>query len=137
MDRRALSFAILVILSGVLVGVTCEVANASPTPEARIGNAINTFRHQHGRSYLVRTKILDRLAEYHSAQMGGNYRTFEVTGVVDIVDTARPYHLLEDTVREWIRSTFRKRLLRSDWNRMGVGVVRSYGVYWVTVVFRG
>lgn len=123
---------IVVILAAALLEI--QPAQAI-TPETKLARAINAARHRVGTRWLFRTVILDRVAENHSASMGGNYRVFSFSWGSSISDVARPGLLLYDTIRTWGRP-LRRIMLDRRWNRMGVGVVRAYGFFWVTIVFR-
>jgi uncharacterized protein YkwD len=106
----------------------------------------NRFRHDHGIPILGRSASLNRLAQHHSRRMASDDRLFHTTNLSS---------KLSGSVSAWgenvgygmtIRSVFtafvrsaphRANLLDRRFRRVGIGIVRAHGVYWITMIFSG
>jgi uncharacterized protein YkwD len=113
----------------------------------RVQRLVNEARSRYG---LHRVRLKPRLsldAWRHSRRMARARSLFH-SG--DLASLVRRYHArywgenlgvgprLRDIVRMWMRSApHRRNVLNPHYRRSGVGVVRSGGRYWVTMMFYG
>lgn len=138
-----LSLLTAIALAAPLVAAGPSSAQADTTPAAYLVQRINTARVNHGLSPLRVSADLATYARAHSATMSGR-RTLFHTGNFQVLccwssisenvafnDTARAAH------RALMRSPHhRANILDPSKRAVGVGVVRSGGLLWITQLFR-
>ena len=139
-----LSLLTAIALSAPLVAATSPTAaSADTSPAALLVQRINTARAQHGLAPLRVSADLAGYARAHSASMSGS-RTLFHTGDFRVLccwssiseniaydGTARAAH------RALMRSPHhRANILDPSKTAVGVGVVRSGGLLWITELFR-
>ena len=143
--RKSLSLLSLLTAAALaaptLVGAA--PASAGTTREARLIAKINNARADHGlRPLRIRADLM-RAAESHTRSMAGQRTLFHTTSFsslccwraiaenVGYAPTVRGAH------RQFMRSApHRANVLDRGMRQVGVGIVRSGGMLWVTEVFR-
>ena len=138
-----LSLLTAIALAAPLVAAGPSTARASTSPAAYLVERINAARANHGLPSLRVSADLASYARAHSASMSGSRALFH-TGDFRVVccwssisenvaynDTARAAH------RALMRSPHhRANILDPTKRAVGVGVVRSRGLLWITQLFR-
>jgi uncharacterized protein YkwD len=135
-----LTAALLAALTG-LVGVA--PASATTTREARMIAKINDARANHGLPPLHVSSDLMAAARKHSASMAGSSLLFHSSTLASLCC----WRLIAENVGEGgslavVHSAFmnsaphRANILNSRVGQVGVGVVSSGGMLWITEVFR-
>jgi uncharacterized protein YkwD len=143
---RTRSLLILGVLLAFLAATTATPASAG-TYRAQMFSIINKARTNHG-VHAVKLNIgLSQSARHHSrrmADLGYVFHTPNISGKLKKVswsisgeNIAMAHTLIR--VRElWMASPLhRANLLNKKYDRVGVGVVRRNGWFWVTAIFFG
>jgi uncharacterized protein YkwD len=138
-----------VLCLALLLGATQPIAagERGRVYRHRVQRLVNEARSRYG---LHRVRLKPRLSEdawRHSRRMARVRSLFHSGNLALLV---RPYHArywgenlgvgprLRDIVRMWMRSApHRANILNRHYRRSGVGVVRTGGRYWVTMMFYG
>ncbi len=113
----------------------------------RLLTMVNTFRLNHGIARLDERAGLSDDAQRHSWRMANQRRLFHSTDLYRTVSSYDPRAWGEnvgyggtigDVLRAWTRSPgHRANLLDSRFHRTGIGIVRSGGRYWITMIYYG
>ena len=123
------------------VGAEVSLARA----RARLLSLTNDFRAAHGVRLLREDPDLDLMAQRHSARMAEARTLFHTA---NLGYKLRSYSVwgenlgygprLRQVFRLWTQSTsHRENLLDRRFRWVGIGVVYSRGVFWVTIIFCG
>jgi uncharacterized protein YkwD len=146
---RTRSFLVLVlclalVLGALQPGVAGERARAH---RHRVQKLVNKVRLRYDRPRLRLKKPLSKDAWRHSRRMARSGSLFHSR---DLASLVRPYSAhywgenlgvgprLRDIVRMWMRSaSHRANVLNRHYRRSGVGVVRTGGRFWVTMIYFG
>ncbi len=108
---------------------------------------VNKARRSHGIDPLAMDARLSRTAYRHSTRMAARRTVFHTTNLYDTVRRYRPNRWGEnvgmaDTVRRLHRAfmasaVHRANILGTAYRKVGVGIVRSGGRVWGTLIFYG
>ena len=139
-----------ILVLGVLVAVLATGAAAPASAgglRGRMLHSINRVRVNHHLHRIHVNLRLSREAHHHSRRMarrngifhtidlGSRVRRYGATSWGENVAKAGTIHR---TTRMWMRSAdHRYNMLHRSYHRAGVGLVRSHGWLWVTVMFYG
>lgn len=127
-------------------GATPASAEVSPTrARERLLRLANDFRANHGVRLLREDPDLDDLAQrhsvkmaeartlFHTANLGYKLRSYSVWG-----ENLGYGPRLRQVFRLWKESaSHRANLLKGRFRWVGIGVVYTRGVYWITMIFCG
>jgi uncharacterized protein YkwD len=147
-DRSlALALALLIVL--LAQGVSAERASASTDHRRRayMLSLTNDDRAQHDKDALRLNAVLSRYATHHSRQMatkGYLFHTADLNPKLKGLDwsiggeNVGVGSTLDGLEGAFMRSTpHRRNILRTGFDHAAVGVIRSNGSFWVTVIFYG
>lgn len=108
---------------------------------------VNVARRNHGLNPLQMNTRLSRTAYTHSVRMANRNTVFHTANLYDTVRRYRPNHWGENvgmasTVRGLHRAFMRSyehraNILGAGYRKVGVGLVRSGGYVWGTLIFYG
>jgi uncharacterized protein YkwD len=133
----------------MVAGPAMDQASAVTNSERAIVRLVNRSRRNHGLSGLKVSWKLSRAAHRHSVRMARRGSLYEHSCLACVLNnrgvswsiggenvgygsTLRGIH------RAMMRSTVhRSNILRAGYRRIGIGVVRRNGRYWVTEIFYG
>lgn len=147
--RGAKTFLIGVLLAAVLVAVVPVTATASNSNEMRrkLLSLTNSARNSNGMRPLDLNWRLSRDALRHSRRMANTHVVFHTANLYRIVRQWHPTVWGENvgmagTVSRVQRlfmtsSAHRGNILRGNYSKVGIGVLRRGGGIWATVVFYG
>lgn len=145
--RAAAGF--LLVLALLASGIATDHARAA-APRARMEHLLaltNDARAEHGRSALALNAKLSRYAQAHSRQMAEEGRLFhseDLAAVLDGLDwsvggeNVGVGSSLTDLQDAFLASKpHRRNILRKAYDHAAIGIVKSDGNLWVTVIFYG
>jgi uncharacterized protein YkwD len=131
----------------------CVAASATPasastsTGRAKMFHFVNGYRREHDRRALRESADVDRLAQHHSGAMAAERQLFHSSSLSTKLRSHDPTLWGENVgmgssvwsvFRAWTQSTeHRQNMLRRGFHKAGVGLVRSHGVWWATMIFYG
>ena len=141
----------LLPIAVLAVAVTLAMATpASASPRIarhKLFHFVNDYRREHGRRALRDSQDVDRLAQHHSKLMASERRLFHSSSLSTKLRAHDPTTWGENigmgpsvwsVYKAWTRSTeHRQNMLRRAFRKAGIGVVRSHGAWWVTMIFYG
>src|SRR5207247_1749799 len=144
-----------IVLSVLVVAVVVVAASALPAhaghrsdrARAKTFSFVNHFRRHAGRKPLKNAPALSKLAWKHSLRMARNRRLFH-TRWRSIRTRAWHPRIYGENVgvgpsiwrvfKGWTKSApHRANLLDRRFTHAGVGVVRTHGAFWITMIFFG
>jgi uncharacterized protein YkwD len=155
MDRvrtrgRSLAGVALAMLIVLLAqGISADRASASTDHRRRAHmlSLTNDDRAQHDKAALRLNAVLSRYAKHHSRQMateGYLFHTADLNSRLKGLDwsiggeNVGVGSTLDGLESAFMRSTpHRKNILRTGFDHAAVGVIRSNGSFWVTIIFYG
>ena len=139
--------AVAVALTVCLAASVTPAGASSSTGRAKMFHFVNRYRHEHGRRAVRDSGDVDRLAQHHSAAMATERKLFHSASLSTKLRSHDPTLWGENVgmgcsvwsvFRAWTQSAeHRQNMLRRGFHRAGVGLVRSHGVWWATMVFYG
>jgi uncharacterized protein YkwD len=144
--RRPPRILPVITLVVILVMAAFPPATAMTRREHRLLRLVNDLRARHGLVRLNEDPDVTKDARRHSARMvraGTLYHTVDLKSVVgrsasawgENVAKARRVHRI---FTMWVNSSgHRANLLSNRYRRCGVGIVRSHGYLWATMIFYG
>lgn len=145
--RAAAGF--LLVLALLASGIATDHARAA-APRARMEHLLaltNDARAEHGRSALALNAKLSRYAKAHSRQMAEEGRLFHSEDLAAVLDglewTVGGENVgvgssLTDLQDAFLASKpHRRNILRKAYDHAAIGIVKSDGNLWVTVIFYG
>jgi uncharacterized protein YkwD len=139
------------LVFGVLLVTLVAAGPAEPAAAAglrgRMLHAVNRTRINHDLHRLRLNLRLSHRARHHSAQMAARHGIFHTTDLYGVVrrfgatswgENVAQAGTLQRVRKMWMRSPdHRYNMLLRAYDHAGVGVVRSHGWVWVTVMFYG
>ncbi|MDH4113584.1 MAG: CAP domain-containing protein [Actinomycetota bacterium] len=148
--RGAKTFLIGVLLAAVLlaaVPVTAGAASSSTEMRRKLLSLTNSARRNNGLRALTLNWRLSRDALAHSRRMAERHTVYHTSNLYRLVKRWRPSTWGENvgmagTVRRvhraFMRSSgHRSNILRGGFSHVGIGVTKSGGRIWATVMFYG
>ncbi len=118
-------------------------ASATTTREARMLDTINTARAHHGLGPLTPSPDLTSAARTHAVSMAGARSLFHTASFTSLCcwkaigENVGYGYTLHGVHRQFMHSApHRANLLDPRMREVGLGIVRSNGMLWVTEVFR-
>ena len=143
---KALRVSALAIVVGVVLGGLAPTARAEWTPRRDMLAWMNAARSAHGTPELLPGWRLRDLADAHSRQMANAGRIFHTASLGsrlsfvtwraagENVGVGPSMRTLFD---EFMRSAPHRANILGGYRRVGIGVYRSDGFIWVTMIFVG
>jgi uncharacterized protein YkwD len=148
-DRRLAGVALALLIVLLAQGASADRASASTDLRRRsyMLSLTNDDRAQHDKAVLRMNAVLSRYATHHSRQMatrGYLFHTADLTSKLKGLDwsiggeNVGVGSTLDGVEGAFMGSTpHRKNILRTGFDHAAVGVIRSNGSVWVTVIFYG
>ena len=148
-DRRLAGVALALLIVLLAQGVSADRASASTDLRRRsyMLSLTNDDRAQHDKAVLRMNAVLSRYATHHSRQMatrGYLFHTADLSSKLKGLDwsiggeNVGVGSTLDGVEGAFMGSTpHRKNILRTGFDHAAVGVIRSNGSFWVTVIFYG
>jgi uncharacterized protein YkwD len=148
-DRRLAGVALALLIVLLAQGVSADRASASADLRRRsyMLSLTNDDRAQHDKAVLRMNAVLSRYATHHSRQMatrGYLFHTADLSSKLKGLDwsiggeNVGVGSTLDGVEGAFMGSTpHRKNILRTGFDHAAVGVIRSNGSVWVTVIFYG
>jgi uncharacterized protein YkwD len=146
MTHRRLLTIVLVV--AVLLPATASRGDAQGlTRRGRMLRLLNQTRRAHGLQVFRLNLSLSRYAMTHSKHMAASRTLFHTSDLYSKVRSYGPSRWGENigyasTLRLlrtlWMRSApHRANILNAGFRRIGIGIVKARGVFWVTTIFYG
>ena len=146
MSYRKLPILALVVL--VLVAGTAPSASGTVASQRdRMLSLLNQTRRSHGLPIFRLNLSLSRTAQSHSRAMADRNTLFHTTNLWAAVRAFGPSTWGENVgYAQWLRRLrtlwmqsggHRENILNPRFRRIGIGVVKARGVFWVTTIFYG
>jgi uncharacterized protein YkwD len=143
--RKIMIFALLV---AVLLPATASRADAQDlSRRGRMLRLLNQTRRAHGLPIFRLNLSLSRYATTHSRQMASSRTLFHTSDLYSKVRSYGPSRWGENIgyagrlrlLRTlWMNSApHRHNILNGGFRKIGIGIVRARGVFWVTTIFYG
>ena len=148
-DRRLAGVALALLIVLLAQGVAADRASASTDLRRRshMLSLTNDDRAQHDKAVLRMSAVLSRYATHHSRQMatrGYLFHTADLSSKLKGLDwsiggeNVGVGSTLDGVEGAFMGSTpHRRNILRTGFDHAAVGVIRSKGSFWVTVIFYG
>jgi uncharacterized protein YkwD len=148
-DRTLVGLALALLMVLVAQGVSADRTSASTDHRRRAHmlSLTNDDRAQHDKAALRLNAVLSRYATHHSRQMatkGYLFHTADLNSKLKGLDwsiggeNVGVGSTLDGLESEFMRSTpHRRNILRTGFDHAAVGVIRSNGSFWVTIIFYG
>ena len=148
-DRRLAGVALALLIVLLAQGVSADRASASADLRRRsyMLSLTNDDRAQHDKAVLRMNAVLSRYATHHSRQMatrGYLFHTADLSSKLKGLDwsiggeNVGVGSTLDGVEGAFMGSTpHRRNVLRTGFDHAAVGVIRSNGSFWVTVIFYG
>jgi uncharacterized protein YkwD len=148
-DRRLAGVALALLIVLLAQGVSADRASASADLRRRsyMLSLTNDDRAQHDKAVLRMNAVLSRYATHHSRQMatrGYLFHTADLSSKLKGLDwsiggeNVGVGSTLDGVEGAFMGSTpHRRNILRTGFDHAAVGVIRSNGSFWVTVIFYG
>ena len=148
-DRRLAGVALALLIVLLAQGVSADRASASTDLRRRsyMLSLTNDDRAQHDKAVLRMNAVLSRYATHHSRQMatrGYLFHTADLSSKLKGLDwsiggeNVGVGSTLDGVEGGFMGSTpHRRNILRTGFDHAAVGVIRSNGSFWVTVIFYG
>lgn len=148
-DRRLAGVALAMLIVLIAQGVSADRASASTDLRRRshMLSLTNDDRAQHDKAVLRMNAVLSRYATDHSRQMatrGYLFHTADLSSKLKGLDwsiggeNVGVGSTLDGVEGAFMGSTpHRRNILRTGFDHAAVGVIRSNGSFWVTVIFYG
>ncbi|HEY6678391.1 MAG TPA: CAP domain-containing protein [Actinomycetota bacterium] len=148
-DRRLAGVALALLIVLLAQGVSADRASASTDLRRRsyMLSLTNDDRAQHDKAVLRMNAVLSRYATDHSRQMatrGYLFHTADLSSKLKGLDwsiggeNVGVGSTLDGVEGAFMGSTpHRRNILRTGFDHAAVGVIRSNGSFWVTVIFYG
>ena len=148
-DRRLAGVALALLIFLLAQGVSADRASASTDLRRRshMLSLTNDDRAQHDKAVLRMNAVLSRYATDHSRQMatrGYLFHTADLSSKLKGLDwsiggeNVGVGSTLDGVEGAFMGSTpHRRNILRTGFDHAAVGVIRSNGSFWVTVIFYG
>jgi uncharacterized protein YkwD len=148
-DRRLAGVALALLIVLIAQGVSADRASASTDLRRRshMLSLTNDDRAQHDKAVLRMNAVLSRYATDHSRQMatrGYLFHTADLSSKLKGLDwsiggeNVGVGSTLDGVEGAFMGSTpHRRNILRTGFDHAAVGVIRSNGSLWVTVIFYG
>jgi uncharacterized protein YkwD len=148
-DRRLAGVALALLIVLLAQGVSAVRASASTDLRRRsyMLSLTNDDRAQHDKAVLRMNAVLSRYATHHSRQMatrGYLFHTADLSTKLKGLDwSIGGENVGVGSTLDGIEGAFmgstphRRNILRTGFDHAAVGVIRSNGSFWVTVIFYG
>jgi uncharacterized protein YkwD len=148
-DRSLAGVALALLMVLVAQGVSADRSSASTDHRRRVHmlSLTNDDRAQHDKAALRLNAVLSRYATHHSRQMatkGYLFHTADLNAKLKGLDwsiggeNVGVGSTLDGVEIAFMRSTpHRRNILRTGFDHAAVGVIRSNGRFWVTIIFYG
>jgi uncharacterized protein YkwD len=148
-DRSLAGVALALLMVLVAQGVSADRVSASTEHRRRAHmlSLTNDDRAQHDKAALRLNAVLSRYATHHSRQMatkGYLFHTADLNSKLKGLDwsiggeNVGVGSTLDGVEIAFMRSTpHRRNILRTGFDHAAVGVIRSNGRFWVTIIFYG
>jgi uncharacterized protein YkwD len=149
LDRTLAGVALALLIVLLAQGISADRASASTDHRRRAHmlSLTNDDRAQHDKAVLRLNTVLSRYATHHSRQMatkGYLFHTADLTSKLKGLNWSIGGEnvgfgsTLDGLEGAFMRSTpHRRNILRTGFDHAAVGVIRSNGSFWVTVIFYG
>jgi uncharacterized protein YkwD len=137
----------LTLALSVVLGAVAPTAHAAWTPRREMLSWMNSARSNHGAAGLSRVWVIRQLADDHSRDMAAEGRIFHTTALSSKL-RAVSWSVAGENVGAGVelRALFdafmrsdahRANILQPRFRRVGIGIVRSDGFIWITLIFVG
>jgi uncharacterized protein YkwD len=148
-DRSLAGVALVLLMVLIAQGVSADRASASTDHRRRAHmlSLTNDDRAQQDKAALRLNAVLSRYATHHSRQMatkGYLFHTGDLNSKLKGLDWSIGGEnvgvgpTLDGLESAFMRSTpHRRNILRTGFDHAAVGVIRSNGSFWVTIIFYG
>jgi uncharacterized protein YkwD len=146
-SRRKAAIALLVVAAFFAQGLAPQRADAVARERSTMLELTNQDRSQHDRIALALNAELSRYAKRHShdmAEAGYLFHTADLAAKLTGLDwTVGGENVGVGTTLDGLEQAFmdstthRKNILRRTYDHTAIGIVRSDGKFWVTVIFYG
>lgn len=112
-----------------LVTWSNDYRNSKGVHDLREGTALDGIAQRHSR------RMADQRRLYHTADLGTLLRSYSFTSWGENVGYGPT---MWSVFQAFLRSSsHRANLLDRGYHRVGIGVVKAHGVFWITMVFAG
>lgn len=145
--RRKAAIALLVVAAFFGQGLAPRPADAATRLRGTMLELTNQDRSEHERAALALNEKLSRYAKRHSREMadaGYLFHSQDLTARLKGLDwSVGGENVGVGTTLDGLEAAFmgsrphRKNILRTTYDHAAIGVVRSDGKFWVTVIFYG
>jgi uncharacterized protein YkwD len=144
--RTPPAVAIVAVLAFTLsIGVAHAGSFKPARARAKMIHFVNHYRHEHGVHKLRMKRNIVRVAQHHSRKMARSRTLFHSS---DMFSKLRNSTCWGENVgmgpsvwrvfKGWVRSSeHRANMLDRRFRRTGIGVVRSHGSLWITMIYSG
>ncbi len=146
-SRKKAAIALLVVAAFLSQGPAPQHADAATRRRGTMLELTNQDRSQHDRSTLALNDKLSRYAKRHSRQMaeeGYLFHTPDLAAKLKGLDwSIGGENVGVGTTLDGLEAAFmgstphRRNILRTTYDHAAIGIVRSDGKFWVTVIFYG
>jgi uncharacterized protein YkwD len=147
MSHRKLPILVLVVAVLVTGTASSGARSAELTPRARMLQLLNQARRNHGLPAFRLNVELSKRAWKHSKRMAERNRLFHTANLYEAVRTWSPSTWGENVgFARWLKRVrglwmqsggHRDNILNPRFRRIGIGVLKARGVFWVTAIFYG
>ncbi len=142
----------VLLIAALLLGMLAGAPQASATAQVqrwriKMLGFVNEHRADHGLKPLRENDSVSRKAQWHSVRMALRGRVFHTQDLGRKLSVWDPAMWGENVgasgsiwgvFRLWTKSApHDANLLKPGYRRTGIGVVRSQGLYWITMIFYG
>jgi uncharacterized protein YkwD len=139
---------LIVVVVAVLVAGASSSVHANVLPRrVKMQQLLNQTRRNHGLRVLRMNANLSHFSYLHSKRMAYRNYLFHTGNLYRAVSAYRPSAWGENVGMAgaltrlrtlWMRSAgHRANILKPGYRRIGIGVVRARGLFWVTTIFYG
>lgn len=144
---KALKVLGLTLALSVVLGALAPAAHAAWTPRRDMLSWMNTARNNHGAVDLSRAWVIRQVADDHSQDMAAAGRIFHTTSLSSALRMVS-WSVAGENVGAGagLRALFdafmhsdahRANILEPRFRRVGIGICRSDGFIWITLIFVG
>jgi uncharacterized protein YkwD len=113
----------------LLLNWSNDYRNAQGVRDLREGSALDGLAQRHSR------RMADQRRLYHTADLGTRLRSYSFPAWGENVGYGPTmWGLFQAFLRS---ASHRANLLDRRYHRVGIGVVKSHGIFWVTMIFAG
>lgn len=147
MTTRRSPLAIMALVATLALVIPPPTVAMATSGRTKMFHFVNQFRREHGRRPLRVSADANRLAKKHSRLMASDRTLFHSSSLSTKLRSHDPSSWGENVgmgpsvwsvYKMWTRShDHRANMLARRYRRAGVGIVRSDGALWITMIFFG